>query len=170
MSSEAAPAGRIADVFDDPSVDWNRVSPRLMVARRAVLVVCAVVLAAVVALLASLLSSAVWIALVVPVVLLVWGWWLVGRNWSSWGWAERDEDLLVRRGYLFRSLVVVPYGRMQVVDVQAGPVARALGFASVALVTASAQTDAHIHGIPQAEATRLRDRLSARGEAQAAGL
>ena len=108
--------------------------------------------------------------LLVPVGLAVWGWWLVGRNWSSWGWAERDEDLLVRHGYLFRSLVVVPYGRMQVVDVEAGPVARALGYASVTLVTASAATDAHVHGVPVAQAEQLRDRLSARGEAQAAGL
>jgi len=170
MSSQLTPAAGIADVFDDPSVDWNRVSPRLKVARRVLLVGWVVVLAAVVALLAAVLTPVLWVVLAVPVVLLAWGWWLIGRNWSSWGWAERDEDLLVRRGYLFRSLVVVPYGRMQVVDVQAGPVARALGFASVTLVTASAQTDAHIHGIPHAEATRLRDRLSARGEAQAAGL
>ncbi len=170
MSTQAAAVGGAADVFDDPSVDWNRVSPKLKVARRIGLVVWVAVLVAIVAVLASLLTPVIWVALAVPVFAAVWGWWLIGRNWTSWGWAERDEDLLVRRGYLFRSLVVVPYGRMQVVDVQAGPLARALGFASVALVTASAQTDAHIHGIPQDEATRLRDRLSARGEAQAAGL
>lgn len=170
MSSEATAPGGAADVFDDPSVSWNRVSPKLKVARRAGLAVLVVLLVVVVAVPASLISSAIWVVLVLPLVVAVWGWWLVGRNWSSWGWAERDEDLLVRRGYLFRSLVVVPYGRMQVVDVQAGPVARALGYASVALVTASARTDAHIHGVPHGEATRLRDRLSARGEAQAAGL
>ncbi len=159
-----------ADVFDDPTVAWNAVSPKLKVARRAGLAVVVAVVVGVVALLASTLTSVIWVGLVVPAVLAGWGWWLVGRNWSSWGWAERDEDLLVRRGYLFRSLVVVPYGRMQVVDVEAGPVARALGYASVKLVTASARTDAVVHGVPHAEATRLRDRLSARGEAQAAGL
>lgn len=168
----AAPGdpARGADVFDDPTVAWNTVSPRLKTARRAGVAVVVLVMVAVVAVLASTVSSGLWVVLVVPVVLAVWGWWLVGRNWSSWGWAERDEDLLVRRGYLFRSLVVVPYGRMQVVDVEAGPVSRALGYASVKLVTASARTDAIVHGVPQAEATRLRDRLSARGEAQAAGL
>ncbi len=162
--------GPAADVFDDPSLDWSGVSPRLKTARRAVLAVVAVILLVAIAVAAWLVGSLAWLAAVVLLVLAGWGWWLIGRNWSSWGWAERDEDLLVRHGYLFRSLVVVPYGRMQVVDVQAGPVARALGYASVALVTASAHTDAHIHGVPQAEASRLRDRLSARGEAQAAGL
>lgn len=159
-----------ADVFDDPSLDWSGVSPGLRRARRTLLVVPVLLLVAAVAVVARLFGPLWWAALAVPVVAAVWAWWLIGRNWSSWGWAERDEDLLVRHGYLFRSLTVVPYGRMQVVDVQAGPVARALGYASVALVTASAHTDAHIHGVPQAEATRLRDRLSARGEAQAAGL
>ena len=168
-SAPVEPVGG-ADVFDDPGVAWNTVSPKLKVARRAGLLVAVLVLVAVVAVLASTVSSTWWIGLAVPVVLAGWGWWLVGRNWSSWGWAERDEDLLVRRGYLFRSLVVVPYGRMQVVDVEAGPVSRALGYASVKLVTASARTDAIVHGVPHAEATRLRDRLSARGEAQAAGL
>lgn len=170
MSGHAAGPGGATDVFDDPSVSWNRVSPKLKVARRAGVVVMVALLVGVVAVLALLLSPVIWVALMVPPVVGGWGWWLVGRNWSSWGWAERDEDLLVRRGYLFRSLVVVPYGRMQVVDVQAGPVARALGYASVALVTASAHTDAHIHGVPHDQATRLRDRLSARGESQAAGL
>ena len=164
------PAGPSDDVFDDPSLDWSGVSPRLRRARRVVLVVPVVLLVAAVVVLAQLLGSLWWVGSAVPVVAAAWGWWLIGRNWSSWGWAERDEDLLVRHGYLFRSLTVVPYGRMQVVDVRAGPVARALGYASVALVTASAETDAHIHGVPQAEATRLRDRLSARGESQAAGL
>jgi membrane protein YdbS with pleckstrin-like domain len=71
---------------------------------------------------------------------------------------------------LFRSLVVVPYGRMQFVDVSAGPLDRAFGLATVQLHTAAATTDARIPGLPPAEAARLRDRLAARGEAQSAGL
>ena len=40
--------------------------------------------------------------------------WFVerGRYWS-WGYLERDEDLVVRRGLLFRRLTVIPFGRMQ---------------------------------------------------------
>ena len=86
------------------------------------------------------------------------------------GYAERDEDLLVRRGVMFRSLVVVPYGRMQFVDVEAGPLARRLGYASVQLHTASPSTDAAIPGLVPDEAARLRDRLARRGEARLAGL
>ena len=94
----------------------------------------------------------------------------VHRRWLAWGYAERDEDLLVRRGVLVRRTSVVPYGRMQYVDVTAGPLDRRLGLARVTLHTAAAASDASIPGLPAAEATRLRDRLAALGEARAAGV
>jgi membrane protein YdbS with pleckstrin-like domain len=71
---------------------------------------------------------------------------------------------------MFRSMVVVPYGRMQYVDVEAGPLDRKLGLAKVQLHTASVGTDAQIPGLPPDEAARLRDRLASRGEARLAGL
>ncbi len=95
---------------------------------------------------------------------------LIPRRVRSWGYAERDDDLLIKHGLLARSLVVVPYGRMQYVDVHAGPIDRALGLARVQLHTASAGTDAAIPGLPLEEASRMRDRLAARGEAKLAGL
>jgi membrane protein YdbS with pleckstrin-like domain len=94
----------------------------------------------------------------------------VHRRWLAWGYAERDEDLLVRRGVFVRRTSVVPYGRMQYVDVTAGPLDRRLGLARVTLHTAAAASDASIPGLPAAEATRLRDRLAALGEARAAGV
>ena len=97
-------------------------------------------------------------------------WLLVGRRYSSWGYAEREDDLLVRRGVLFARLSVVPYGRMQFIDVTAGPLERTFRLATVRLHTAAAATDARIPGLERDEAARLRDRLAELGEAQAAGL
>ena len=97
-------------------------------------------------------------------------WRFVGRRYGSWGYAERDDDLLVRRGVMFARLSVVPYGRMQFIDVTAGPLERAFGLATVRLHTAAATTDARIPGLAREEAARLRDRLAELGEAQAAGL
>jgi membrane protein YdbS with pleckstrin-like domain len=94
----------------------------------------------------------------------------VERRWRAWGYAEREDDLLVRRGVLIRRTSVIPYGRMQYVDVTAGPIDRRMGIARVTLHTAAAASDASIPGLPTAEATRLRDRLAALGEARAAGL
>jgi hypothetical protein len=106
----------------------------------------------------------------VALIALVWGLWLIPRNWRAWGYAERDDDLLVKHGVLFRKLSVVPYGRMQFVDVNSGPLERRVGIATVQLHTASPATDARIPGLPPDEAARLRDRLAALGEARAAGL
>lgn len=97
-------------------------------------------------------------------------WVIVGRRFGSWGYAEREADLIVRRGVMFARLSVVPYGRMQFIDVTAGPLERAFGLATVRLHTAAAATDARIPGLEREEAARLRDGLAELGEAQAAGL
>ena len=97
-------------------------------------------------------------------------WHIVVRRYRAWGYAEREDDLLVRRGVMFARLSVVPYGRMQFIDVTAGPLERVFGLATVRLHTAAAATDARIPGLDRNEAARLRDRLAELGEAQAAGL
>ena len=94
----------------------------------------------------------------------------VTRRFRAWAYAEREDDLLVRRGVLFARLSVVPYGRMQFIDVAAGPLERAFGLATLKMHTAAAARDARIPGLTVAEATRLRDRLAELGEAQAAGI
>ena len=94
----------------------------------------------------------------------------VRRRYEAWGYLERDDDLLVRRGVLVRRTSVVPYGRMQYVDVTAGPLDRRMGLATVTLHTAAAATDASIPGLRSLEAARLRDRLAALGEAHQAGV
>lgn len=115
-----------------------------------------------------------WVSPVVALVLLVGvsaaGWWLIGRNWASWGYAERGNDLLIRHGVMFKSMVVVPYDRMQFADISAGPLDRRFGIARVRLHTASPATDAVIPGLARAEARALRDRLAVLGDARAAGL
>jgi uncharacterized protein len=163
----------VNELFAPPGTDWQPVSPALARLRRALVLVAGVGLL-VVLVVATLLFSLPWgLWLPVVVVLLgvvVWGWVLVGRNARSWGYAEREEELYVKHGALFRRLVVVPYGRMQYVDVQAGPLEQAYKVASVHLHTASPGTSARIPGLPAAEAARLRDRLTALGQSQAAGL
>ncbi len=148
-------------------------SPALARLRRSVLLVVAAVLLVVVVVLGLLLSAPAWVWLLgagLVVALAGLGWGMVGRSVRRWGYAERDEDLYVKHGLMFRALVVVPYGRMQYVDVQAGPLEQAFKIASVHLHTASPGTSARIPGLPADEAARLRDRLTSQGEAQAAGL
>jgi uncharacterized protein len=96
--------------------------------------------------------------------------WFARNRFRSWSYTERDEDLIVKRGVMIRRLSVVPYGRMQFVDVTAGPIDRLFRLATVRLHTAAAASDARIPGLERHEADRLRDRLAALGEAKAAGL
>lgn len=158
--------------FAPPEHAWTKVSPQLRAMRRALAFAASALLLVVLVIAAA--ASGVWLVLVVggcalavatPLALGI-----IDRNYRSWGYAERAEDLLVTRGVLYRRLVVVPYGRMQLVDVTAGPVERRFGIATVRLHTASAGTDARIRGLSPDEAARLRDRLAALGEARSAGL
>ena len=112
-------------------------------------------------------------AIVLPVAvaaLAVFVWSVERGRYRSWGYAEREDDLIVRRGLMFRRTSVVPYGRMQFIDVTAGPVDRMFGMATVQLHTAAAATDARIPGLLRADADLLRDRLASVGEATATGL
>ncbi len=150
-----------------------RVSPKLITARRITLGMGALLEIAVLITLWLLPGVPMWVAAVataVVVISFIWSWWLIGRRVRSYGFAERADDLLVVSGILVRRLVIVPYGRMQMVDLTAGPIDRWLGIATVQLHTAAATTDATIPGLPPEDAAALRDRLAARGEARSAGM
>lgn len=152
---------------------WTPVSPRLITARRITLLLTYLLVVAVIVALLLIPGVPQWVAAVtgaVAVVVLIWLWWLIGRRVRSFGYAERGDDLLVTSGILFRRLVIVPYGRMQLVDVKAGPIDRMLGVTTVQLHTAAATTDASIPGLVPDVAASLRDRLARRGEARSAGL
>jgi membrane protein YdbS with pleckstrin-like domain len=161
------------DLFAPPGNAWRPVSPQLRRLRRAVLSAAlgvALLALAAVTLVFALPMGLVAAAGVALVLLAVLGWFGIGRNVRFWGYAERDDDLYITHGALFRELIAVPYGRMQFVDITSGPLERAYGIATVRLHTASPRTNARIPGLPAEEAARLRDRLTELGEAQAAGL
>ena len=166
----AGDAPVVVRLHGDGGLPWRPVSPRLRTARLTVA--------------ACVLTPLLVVALLVAVLVWTWAWvvvvglalaagvaaWVVTRQVSAISWAETAEELVVRRGRLFRSLVSVPYGRLQYVDVQSGPLVRRLGMATVELHTASPESGGRIPGLPTAEAEALRERLAARGESQRAGL
>ena len=151
--------------------EWRTPSRQLLTLRRLEVGVPALVVGVGLAVVGALSGSTVAYGLAAAALALgAISWPFVGRRFRSWGYAEREDDLLVRRGVMFARLSVVPYGRMQFIDVTAGPLERAFGLATVRLHTAAAATDARIPGLERVEAARLRDRLAELGEAQAAGL
>ena len=165
-----------SDLFAPPGAPWQRVSPALTKVRRILAIPPLVLVAVVTGALAATRVGSGWLTGVFAVVavgalaIAAWTWSWAARNTASWGYAEDEEDLLVTGGVMFRRLVAVPYGRMQFVDMQAGPIDRAFGIASVTLHTASTENAATIPGLPAEEATRLRNRLTELGESAGAGL
>ncbi|GGA71228.1 membrane protein [Pseudoclavibacter endophyticus] len=158
--------------FDHPGAEWRRVSPKYVILELLGDLIFTVIFAAVAVFLAVFIEAPV-IAWVWPAALSV-GFVVSGifaaRRAKAIGYQLRDDDLLFRKGLLFSRLVAVPYGRMQLVDVQRGPIARALGLASLKMVTAAAVTGVQIPGLPADEAERLRDHLIAVAETRRAGL
>ena len=162
-----------AALFAPPAGAWHRLSPKYATVRRLGVLISSV-------LFFVPAGVAVWVILgdwrlvgavaAVGVAWLGWRLWRAGRWVRSWGYAERDADLCIRSGLWTRNLTIIPFGRMQMVKVQAGPLLRAYGLASVELVTASALSNATITGLPANEAAALRDRLIELSDARDAGL
>ena len=154
----------------DGDLAWRPVSSALATARLVVLGIVLLVPLVVAVVLAVLLSAWAWVGVGVVLLLGAWMAWLVVRQVSAISWIELDEEIVIRKGRLFRTLVSVPYGRLQYVDIQSGPLTRALGIASCEIHTASPESGGSLPGLPVEEAEALRTRLAARGEAQRAGL
>ena len=151
---------------------WLRPSPGLWRMRRVEVAVLSVVLAAFFGLVFWAAGGAL-PGIISAVVMLLLGavlTWFQHRRFRAWRYQERNEDLIVARGVMIQRLSVVPYGRMQFVEVTAGPIERLFQLSTVKLHTAAAASDARIPGLERSEAARLRDRLTELGESMAAGM
>lgn len=150
--------------------DWQRVSRRLIVSEYVGTVTSAAIFIALGLIFTNLfLSWGIWIVAavgVITVVTLV----VIPRRVASIGYQLRSDDLLFRRGIMFQRIVAVPYGRMQLVDINRGPLSRMLGLSELKFVTAAASTGVTIPGLLEADADALRDRLVALAETRRAGL
>lgn len=151
--------------------EWRRVSPKYVVVDLVGNLVGGVVMT-VASGLPWFFSQLGWL-LVLPIVVgvvslvtLV----LTPRRVRAIGYMLRDDDLLFRRGIMFQRFVAVPYGRMQLVDINRGPLARAVGLSELKLVTAAAASNVTIPGLPAQDAEDLRDRLVELAESRRAGL
>jgi len=161
----------VSEHLDLPEIAWRRVSPRYIVVDMVgglIFGLFVVGAGSVVAYFTGL--SWLWFVVAAIAVVFVVTLALTPRRVRAIGYQLRDDDVLFRRGILYQRFVAVPYGRMQLVDINRGPLARALGLSELKFVTAAAATGVVIPGLAEADAEELRDRLVALAESRRAGL
>ena len=157
-----------------PTQDWKGISPRHMVDEFLTVGLFVGLL------MAGAISTLVipdvldpvlaWVVVAFASVLSVLSLVLVPFRVRSYRYVTRQDDFVFARGVVFQRLVAVPYGRLQLVDINRGPLARALGLAELKLVTAAASSGVSIPGLLVADAEMLRDQLVELAESRRAGL
>lgn len=145
---------------------------------------------------ARILGNLVWWALLLAVAIALhvltnifeWPWWIhlfalpvyIGvvqsilftpRRTRALGYATRENDLLFRSGIMSRSLTVLPYGRVQDIEINEGIIERKFGLSTITLKTAGGiLSDVSIPGLERAEAERIRDLVTREAHEKMAAL
>lgn len=161
----------MTSALDPVPGDWQRVSPKYVVVDLLGILVSALLF--VVGTGVPWLLSGVPGLVALPIAALVLHILIAAftpRRVRAYGYQLRADDLVFRKGIMFLRVVSVPYGRMQLVDVNRGPIARAFGLSELKLVTAAAASHITIPGLAEADAETLRDRLVELAESRRAGL
>ena len=126
------------------------------------------VLAAVVVGLEVLLPLPTWLAVLLPVLVLVEAVVTIGfrprLRYRVHRWEVTAEAVFTRTGWLSRTWTLVPISRIQTVDVTRGVVQQLFGLASVAVLTASSQGTVRIPHLDADIAARVADDLARRAE------
>lgn len=85
---------------------------------------------------------------------------LPGRRYRRWGYRTGERAIRIASGLLVRRETVVPYDRVQHIDVSRGPIERAFGVATLTLHTAgSYNSTVDLPGLAIADANRMRDAI-----------
>lgn len=157
--------------LDLPDAEWRGVSRKYAFVEVGGLIIFGVI-STIAASIPTFVTSIQWLAAIplsLAVIFLI-NIALTPRRVRAIGYMLRDDDLVFRRGLMFRRVVAVPYGRMQLVDINRGPLDRAVGLSELKFVTAAASTGVIIPGLPEQDAEELRDKLVALAESRRAGL
>ena len=143
------------------------VSPRLVPARYVASITGYVIWVLLIAgaIVAAVLTDLWWLAPigVLPLIILLQSLLLTPRRVRAIGYLDAQEDLTIASGIMFRSVHTIPYGRVQSVKIDEGPVDRRYGLAKLTVSTASGGSTVVLPGLPKQEAERLRAMLTERG-------
>jgi membrane protein YdbS with pleckstrin-like domain len=96
------------------------------------------------------------VALLAAMVILL----LPDRIYRRWGYDMGDEQLRVLRGFLWRTDTIVPFNRIQHIDVAQGPLQRLFGLSTLIVHTAGTHNSiVTLPGLATADAENMRETI-----------
>jgi hypothetical protein len=105
-------------------------------------------------------TGVVWLPAVFVIAYLVL--YLPMRRYATRGYSLVEERLRVVRGVLFHSDTIVPFGRVQHIDVDQGPIERGFGLATLTVHTAgSHNASVSLPGLAHETALAMREDIRA---------
>ncbi|MBA3676725.1 MAG: PH domain-containing protein [Sphingosinicella sp.] len=85
---------------------------------------------------------------------------LPDRRYRAWGYDETADELQVQHGIWVRRRTIVPFGRVQHIDVSQGPIERHYRIGTLTLHTAGTRSSAvALPGLDLDQAERMRDEI-----------
>lgn len=103
-------------------------------------------------------------AVIIPILVLsiYIGWVIPARKYKHWGYDLGTDRLRIVRGYMFYHDTVVPFGRVQHIDVDQGPIDRRYGLAKLTVHTAgNHNASVTLPGLRHEDAIAMRDAIRA---------
>lgn len=154
--------------------EWHRVSPKYAWAMFIFdMIVLVVLIAGLIWTITTFGFERAWIAVIALSVLIIFS--LAAsifafRRVRSIGYIFRSDDFVFRTGVMWERVVSVPYGRLQLVDINRGPILRMLGLSELKFETAATVTQVKLPGLTEVVAEQVRDRLIELSETRRSGL
>ena len=152
------------------AAEMNPVSRKLILARYASQTLWALVLAACFIVPQFMMGGWWWLGAAVVGALYVFQLIMIPLRVRNTAWWETEDELLITKGKFRQTFTLVPYGRIQFVDVTSGPFTRMLGLKGVSLHTASATSDATIPGLNAVVSDALCECLASNARERMSGL
>ncbi len=87
--------------------------------------------------------------------------WLAQKAFANKGYALRQHDVVIKKGWLFEKIQIVPLNKIQHTIVKTGPLERLFGISGLQLFTAG-DADAVISGLSRKDAAALKDWIALR--------
>jgi len=103
-----------------------------------------------------------WVSLLLPAILPVFlfVFWMPKRRYLHRGYNMGSDRIRIVRGYLFHSDTIVPFGRIQHIDVDQGPIQRRYDLATLTVHTAgNHNSQVSLPGLLHQDAIAMREEI-----------